>query len=114
MDDYRQDAKRAQAEIVSDLVKLDINRIKNLIDRAIGLKNVFADRTTERKVTGIFEVRHIVIHRAGFIDPKFKKVTKSKSSIDRQINLTRRYALNSIKILKQIAERIENHVRKAS
>jgi hypothetical protein len=62
------------------------------------------------KVTKIFAVRHILVHQAGFIDPRFKKVTKSKESIDRQITLTRRYVLDSIKTLKLVAERIENHV----
>jgi len=78
----------------------------------LDLENVFTDKKTEAKVCKIFETRHIIIHQAGFIDPKFKRITKSKSSIDKQITLTRRYVLNSIKTLRQIVERIENHAHR--
>lgn len=114
LEEYGEDAKRAQAEIVAGLVKLDINKIKNLLARLMYLGNVFTDRKTELKVTKIFEIRHIIIHQTGFIDPKFKKVTKSKSGIDKQIMLTRRYVLDSIKTLKKVVERIENHVHRKS
>lgn len=114
LEEYGQDAKRTQAEIVASLVKLDINAIKSLLSRLLGSMNVFADKKSELKVSKIFAVRHIIIHQAGFIDPKFKKVTKSKSSIDKQITLTRRYVLDSIKTLKQVAERIENYVHRTS
>jgi len=114
LEEYDQDAKRTQAEIVASRVKLDINTIKSLLGRLLDSMNVFADKKTELKVSKIFEVRHIIIHQAGFTDPKFKKVTKSKSSIDKQITLTRRYVLDSIKTLKQVAERIEDYVRRSS
>jgi hypothetical protein len=114
LEEYGQDARRTQAEIVASLVKLDINTIKSLLSRLLGSMNVFADKETELKVSKIFAVRHIIIHQAGFIDPKFKKVTKSKSSIDKQITLTRRYVLDSIKTFKQVAERVENYVHRLS
>jgi hypothetical protein len=114
LEEYGQDAKRAQAEIVADLVKLDINAIKSLVDRLLHLVDVFIDRRTELRVSKIFATRHIIIHQAGFIDPRFKRITKSKSAIDKQIKLSRRFVLNSIRILKDIVQRIEKHIHQAS
>jgi hypothetical protein len=110
LEEYRLDAKRTQGEIVADLIRLDTGNIKSILHRLLDLENVFVDRKTEAKVSKIFETRHIVIHQAGFIDPKFRKITKSKSSIDKQITLTRRFVLSSIKTMRQIVGRIENHV----
>lgn len=110
LEDYKEDAKRTQGEIVADLVRLDTRRIKSLLKRLIGIENVFCNRQTEEKVRRIFEHRHIVIHRAGLIDPKFKKTTKYKGAIDRQIEISRRYVLESISVLQKIADRVETTV----
>jgi hypothetical protein len=107
LEEYKEDAKRAQGEIVADLVRLDTGRIESLLKRLIGIENIFGDRQTEEKVRKIFEHRHIVIHRAGLIDPKFKKITKHKGAIDRQVEISRRYVLESIRILQNIANRVE-------
>jgi hypothetical protein len=110
LEEYKLDAKRTQGEIVSDLIKMDTNNIKSVFDRLLNLGNVFADKKTELKVCKIFETRHIIVHRAGLTDPKFKKVTKSKGAIDTQIEISRRYVLNSIKTLKEIVQNIETHI----
>jgi len=112
LEDYKEDAKRTQGEIVADLVKLDTRKIKSLLKRLIGIENVFADRQTEEKVRRILEHRHIVIHRAGLIDPKFKKITKYKGGIDSQITVSRRYVLKSIDVLEELAKRVETAIRR--
>lgn len=112
LEEYRLDAKRTQGEIVADLIRLDTGNIKSILHRLLDLENVFTDKKTEAKVCKIFETRHIIIHQAGFIDPKYKRIIKSKSSIDKQITLTRRYVLNSLNTLRQIVEKIENHVHR--
>jgi len=112
LEEYRLDVKRTQGEIVANMIRLDTGTIKSILHRLLDLQNVFVDKKTETKVCKIFEIRHIIIHQAGFIDPKFKRITKSKSSIDKQITLTQRYVLNSIKTLRQIVERIEDHAHK--
>ena len=111
LQEYKEDAKRTQGEIVADLVKLETRRIKSLLKRLIGNENIFGDLTTERKVRKIFEKRHIIIHRAGLIDPKFKKVTRYKGAIDRQIVISRRYVLRSIAILTELVDRVEASIR---
>jgi len=110
LEDYKEDAKRTQGEIVADLVKLDTRRMKRLLKRLIGTENVFGDRQTEEKVRRILEHRHIVIHRASLIDPKFKKATKYKGAIDRQVTISRRYVLESIGLLEMLARRIETAI----
>ena len=114
LEEYGQDAERAQGEIVSNLIKLDTNSIKSIVDRLLDLENAFIDRKTEQKISRIFETRHLIIHRAGLTDPKFRKVTKSKGAIDTQIKLSGRFVLNSIKILKDIAQRIEKYINQPS
>jgi len=110
LEEYKEDAKRAQGEIVADLVRLDTGRIKSFLKRLVEIDNIFGDRQTEEKIRKIFEHRHIVIHRAGLIDPKFKKITKHKGAIDRQIEISRRYVLESIRILQTIADRVETAI----
>lgn len=107
LEGYGEDAKRTQGEIVADLVRLDTRKIKSLLKRLIDVENIFGDRKTEAKVRKIFELRHIVIHRAGLIDPKFKKATRYKGAIDRPVEISRRYVLESIGVLQKIANRIE-------
>jgi len=110
LEEYNQDAKRAQGEIVADLFRIDTNKIRSLLKRLIGLENVFVSRQTELKVRKIFETRHIIIHRAGLTDPKFKKVTKFKGRIDKQIKIRRKYVLNSIRVLRELSQKIETHI----
>jgi len=110
LEDYKDDAKRTQGEIVADLVRLEPRRVRSLLRRLVGMENVFGDRQMEQKVRRILECRHIVVHRAGLIDPKFKKVTKYKGAIDRQIKITRRSVLESIGVLQKIVDRVESAV----
>ena len=107
---YGQDAKRVQGEIVADLIKLDVNKIKLIFAKLLDVQNVFADKKTERKVTRILQRRHLIIHRAGIVDPKYKKITKSRKPIDTQIRISRRIVLNSIKTLRDITKGIETKI----
>jgi hypothetical protein len=110
LEDYKDDVKRTQGEIVADLVRLEPRRMKSLLRRLISMENIFGDRQTEQKVRGILECRHLVVHRAGLIDPKFKKVTKYKGAIDRQIRISRRSVLESIGVLRKIVDGVESAV----
>jgi hypothetical protein len=110
LEDYKDDVKRTKGEIVADLVKLEPRRVKSVLRRLIGMEDVFDGRQTEQKVRRILECRHIVIHRDGLIDPKFKKVTKYKGAIDRQIEISRRYVLESIGVLQKVVDRVESTV----
>lgn len=112
LQDYKQDAKRTQGEIVADRVRLDTRSIKSLLKRLTRNQNVFGDAETERKVRGIFEKRHIIIHRVGSVDPKYKRATKYKGAIDKQITISRRYVLTSIAILTELVNRIESSIWK--
>lgn len=112
LEGYKEDAKRTQGEIVADQVKLDTRRIRSLLKRLVGLENIFGDSQTELKVRKIFECRHIVIHRAGLVDPKFKKATRFKGAIDTQVKISRRYILESIGLLEKLVDRIETNIHK--
>ena len=107
LEEYKEDAKRTQGEIVADRVRLDTGLIKRLFKRLVGNENIFSDLRTERKVQKIFEKRHLIIHRAGTVDPKYKKTTKHKGAIDKQIKISRGYVLRSIAILKELVNRVE-------
>lgn len=111
LEDYKQDAKRVQGEIVAELVRSDAKSVKSFLKRLIGLENVFGDRKTESKIRKIFETRHIIVHRAGFTDPKFKKVTRFKGTVDKQIKVSKRYVINSIGTLRETTQKIETHIR---
>jgi len=110
LEGYKQDAKRVQGEIVAELVKLDTRRMKRFLKRLIGLENVFGDRKTELKIRKIFETRHIIIHRAGLTDPKFKKAIGFKGGVDKQIKISRKYVLSSIRVLRDLSQEIETHI----
>lgn len=110
LQDYKEDAKRTQAEIVADRVRLETRSLKRLFRKLIENENVFCDLKTERKVQKVFERRHIIVHHAGSIDPKYKKVTKYKGAIDKQIKISRRYVLRSIDILKEVVSRVEDSI----
>jgi hypothetical protein len=110
LEDYKDDVKRTKGEIVADLVKLEPRRVRSVLRRLIGEEDVFGGRQTEQKVRRILECRHIVVHRAGLIDPKFKKVTKYRGAIDRQIEISRRYVLESIGVLQKVVDRVESAV----
>ena len=114
LQEYKEDAKRTQGEIVADRVRLETRPIKTLLKRLIENQNIFGDLKTERKVRKIFEKRHIIIHRAGSVDPKYKKATKYKGAIDKQIVISRRYVLKSIAILTELVNRVEASIRSRS
>lgn len=108
--EYKEDAKRTQGEIVADRVRLETRPIKSLLKRLTGNQNIFGDAKTERKVREILEKRHVIIHRAGSVDPKYKKATEYKGAIDKQIVISRRYVLTSIAILTELVNRIESSI----
>jgi len=107
LEGFKEDAKRTEGEIVAESVRLETRKIKNLLKRLIASENIFGDAEIEKKIHRIFECRHVVIHRAGLIDPKFKKATRFKGAIDTQMVITRRYVLDSIRLLGNIAQKIE-------
>ena len=107
LEEYEEDAKRTQGEIVAELVRLDPNRLRSMLRKLLGIENMFAETKVEKKFGKILECRHIVIHRAGLIDPKFKKVTKFKGAIDSKVKISRRYVLQSISLLERLAKRVE-------
>jgi hypothetical protein len=45
--------------------------------------------------------------RAGLIDPKFRKTKKYKGAIDSPIQVNRRYVLQSIDVLEELAKKVE-------
>lgn len=110
LQEYKEDAKRTQAEIVADRVRLEISPLKRLFRKLVENENIFCNLKTERKVQKIFERRHIIIHRAGSVDPKYKKATKYKGAIGRQIKISRRYVLKSIGTLKELVGRVEESI----
>jgi len=111
LQEYKEDATRTQGEIVADLVRLETRRIKSLLKRLIGAENIFGDNRTEKRVLKIFEKRHIIIHRAGLVDPKYKKVTKYRGAIDKQIAINRRYVLRSVALLIKLVNKVEASIR---
>lgn len=111
LEEYKEDARRTQGEIVADLVRLEIPRIKSVLKRLVGAENIFGDHKTEKRILKIFEKRHIIIHRAGLVDPKYKKVTKYRGAIDKQIAIKRRYVLRSISLLTKLVNKVEDSIR---
>lgn len=107
LQEYKEDARRTQGEIVADRIRLNTNSINRVFKRLIENEKIFGDLKTERKVQKIFENRHIIIHRAGTVDPKYKKITKYKGAIDKQITISRGYVLRSLNLLIEIVNRIE-------
>lgn len=111
LQEYKEDATRTQGEIVADLIRLETPRIKSVLKRLIGAENIFGDNKTEKRVLKVFEKRHIIIHRAGLVDPKYKKVTKYRGAIDKQIAINRRYVLRSIALFTKLVNKVETSIR---
>lgn len=111
LQEYKEDARRTQGEIVADRIRLKTSSINRVFKRLLENEKIFGDLKTERKVQKIFENRHIIIHRAGTVDPKYKKITKYKGAIDKQITISRGYVLRSLNLLIEIVNRIESSIR---
>lgn len=107
LEEYKEDAKRTQGEIVAESVGLELNRFKSLLGRIIGQQSVFLDEQEERWYVKITERRNIIVHRAGLIDPKFRKATGYRGAIGRPIIVKRRSTLRSLALLMALAYRIE-------
>lgn len=107
LQDYRENSKRTQGEIVADRVRLDILSIRNLLERLTGTQSLLSDAKTKREVSRIFETRHVIVHRTGSVDPKYKKITKHKGAIDKKLVISRSYVLKSIVILKELVSKVE-------
>ncbi|MBI2183336.1 MAG: hypothetical protein HYU39_00090 [Thaumarchaeota archaeon] len=97
--EYRDDAKRTKGEVVADTIKLDPNRLKLVLKRMIGWEQLFPDQESERFFVRIIESRNLVIHRAGLVDPKFKRVTRYKGSIDHPLKISRKYTIRVLNFL---------------
>jgi hypothetical protein len=107
LEDYREDALRAQGEIVAENVKLEPNAMRSIFRKLVERDDLFSDAETERRYVRILESRHLVIHRAGLVDPKFRRITKHKGPIDQPLEISGRYVSQSINLLGGLANRAE-------
>jgi len=107
LEEYMEDAKRAQGEIVAESIGLGLNRLESLLERIIGDVSIFYDSLEKQRYVKIIELRNIIVHRAGLVDPKFRRITKHRGAEGRPIVIRRRSVLRSLALLMALAYRIE-------
>ena len=107
LEEYMEDAKRVQGEIVAESIGLGLDKFKSLLGRIMGPASVFYDSVEERRYVKIIELRNILVHRAGLPDPRFRRITKHRGAKGRPIVVTRRSVLRSLALLMALAYRIE-------
>jgi len=104
---YKNDVKRTKGEIAAETVTLEPNRIRLILRRLIGWDDVFPTKDVERRFVRIVATRNLIIHRAGLIDTKFKRLTGDVALIGEPLDVTRRYSLESLLFLSELAESVE-------
>ncbi|MDE1852585.1 MAG: hypothetical protein KGI38_02425 [Thaumarchaeota archaeon] len=104
---YRDDARRTKGEIAADAIKLEPNRIRLILRRLFDWDGIFVSRDIERKFVRIVATRNLIIHRAGLVDSKYKRLTDYNGRVGHLIVVTRRYSLESLSCLSDLVKLAE-------
>ncbi len=110
LDAYRNDVKRTKGEIAAETVQLEPNRIRLILKRLIGWNEIFVSKDAERRFVRIIAIRNLIIHRAGQVDTKFKRITKHPGPVDQALEINRAYSLESLTFLTELVELVESNL----
>lgn len=78
--------------------------------RLAGIQNVFGTEAQERSIRKFIEHRHIIVHRAGKIDRKFKEVAGSKQGLDTRVELTTAFVMGRFDELSSLADGLQGRL----
>jgi len=113
---YRQEQNKLTGYVVADSISFfDLGAVNTTFRQAFGLKKE-VDRlinlSQQKRIGKYFQIRHIIVHNNGIIDPKFKNETRCRQKIGDHYPIKRKYVLDMIgtidKVVTQMEERIEN------
>ncbi len=113
-DDLRKhgkDWREASTAIILDAHRaFDLAKVKELFRRLADIDNVFGDAEKEESIVKFLAHRHLIVHRAGRIDRRFKEITGSRQALNSKVELTTSYVTEGIETLGTFAEGLQGRL----
>jgi len=105
---HGRDSKEAATRVIVDKYPaLDSGKVKGLFDRLVKNKNVFGTEARETSIRKFIEHRHLIVHRAGKIDRKFREKTGSKLGLGTTVELTTTFVMGGLSELSSFAGELQ-------
>ena len=110
---HGKDAREAAADFLIQKHKaLDLGPVKNLFNRLTKIENVFGSDDTERALRRFIEYRHVIVHRGGKVDRKFREVTGSRQGLGTYVELTTTFVSEELERLSAFVGGLQGRLEK--
>ncbi len=110
---HGKDAREAAADFLIQKHKaLDLRPVKNLFNRLTKIENVFGNAETERDMRRFIEYRHVIVHRGGKVDRKFREVTGSRQGPETYVELTTTFVAEGLELLSSFVGGLQGKLEK--
>ncbi len=77
----------------------DLKRVRSMFRRLAEIENIFVSEKIERSIRKFIEHRHIIVHKAGKIDRKFKEAAGIRQGLGTVVKLAPSYVTNGLGLL---------------
>ena len=113
---YRQEQNKLAGYVVADSISFfDLGAVNTTFRNALGLKKgapIIINASQQKRIGKYFQIRHIIVHNNGIIDPKFKNETKCRNKIGNHYPIKRKYVLDMIGTIDKVVTQIEEKIDK--
>ena len=100
----------ARAFLIQKNKPLELGATKTLFARLMKIENVFGNDETERTLRRFIENRHVIVHRAGKVDRKFREVTGSRQGLETYVELTTTFVSEGLDFLSGFVARLQARI----
>ncbi|KAB2940874.1 MAG: hypothetical protein MPEBLZ_00563 [Candidatus Methanoperedens nitroreducens] len=89
----------------------DTQQINELYSRILKIDNIFKNKSVKKRIQNFIKLRHLIVHKSGIVDKKFKNETQTKVPLDVPYPVEKKYVLDMIRSISKVVEDIEKNIR---
>lgn len=95
----------------------EMEQVDNAFKRAFGMEDekglsFFSSKKAKQKLQRFISIRHLIVHKGGFVDSKFKKKTNCAEEIGEEYLIEREYIEEMLKEMFHTASEIEDYIKR--
>lgn len=89
----------------------DTQQMDKLFTRILKIDTIFRNKGVDKKIQNFIKLRHLIVHKSGIVDNKFKKETQMKVPLNAPYPVEKKYVLDMISSISKVVEDIEKNIR---
>ncbi len=97
--------------VVENFNFYDTQEIDKLYTRILKIDSIFRNRGMKKRIQNFIKLRHLIVHKMGIVDNKFKNDTQTKVPLNEPYPVEKKYVLDMISSISKVIEDIEKNIR---